>query len=145
MKQLISLLTIGFIFGLSQAQTKVVTADFAKRPHFYQGKTISLSNVRITTGNISNNDRNKINRSAPTGNFSNEKDWGYFISPPRCRPAIGWTLINPEIPNLNTPLCFAVMSRIYDRLPRNSSFNADILVEVDVRGVSQIKRIRVLK
>jgi hypothetical protein len=45
---------------------------------------------------------------------------------------------------MNNPLCFAVLSKIYERLPQNQTFNADIVVEVDVRGISQINRIKVL-
>jgi hypothetical protein len=148
MKKLLFLITLGLVFGQSQAQNKVATSDFARRPHFYQGKTILLSNVAINTGNASSNDQSKAKsrpRPTPLQNNLNEKIWMFTATPPRCRPATGWTLINPDIPNLNSPLCFAVMTRIFDRLPQNKSFNADILVEVDVRGVSQIKRIRVLK
>lgn len=38
--------------GLLQAQTKVSTADFARRPNFYQGKTILLNNISIVAGEI---------------------------------------------------------------------------------------------
>lgn len=42
-------------------------------------------------------------------------------------------------------MCFAVMTKINDRLPQNKEFKADIVIEVDVRGISEIKRIKVLK
>jgi hypothetical protein len=57
----------------------------------------------------------------------------------------GWTLVQPQIPNLNTPMCFAVMTKINDRLPQNKQFQADIVIDVDIRGISRIKRIKVLK
>jgi len=148
MKQILTLFTVGLLFGLAQAQTKVETADFARRPQFYQGQTILIRNVSISTGNVISNDQvqsRSRQRPNPNINKSNEKSWDILSTPPRCNPASGWTLINPTIPNLKTPLCFAVRSKIYSRLPQNKSFNADIVIEVDVRGISQIKRIRILK
>jgi hypothetical protein len=42
-------------------------------------------------------------------------------------------------------MCFAVMTKINDRLPQNKQFQADIVIDVDIRGISRIKRIKVLK
>lgn len=143
------MLVAGLLIGQSQAQTKVSTADFARRPQFYQGKTILLSNVSVNIGEVnhSNNHNNVKGRPRPTPpqQSHNEKNWGLALGTPRCKPLMGWNLIQPDIPNLNAPLCFAVMSKIYDRLPQNKTFNADILVEIDVRGICKIKRIRVLR
>jgi hypothetical protein len=75
----------------------------------------------------------------------NEKYWTTPLGIPRCKTLAGWTLVQPNIPNLNTPMCFAVMTKINDRLPQNKQFKADIVIEVDVRGISKIKRIKVLK
>lgn len=75
----------------------------------------------------------------------NEKVWTIATGTPRCKTLAGWTLVQPQIPNLNTPMCFAVMTRINDRLPQNTPFQADIVIDVDIRGISKIQRIKVLK
>lgn len=149
MRNLLLLFVFGLWGSLSQAQTKVSTADFARRPNFYQGKTILLSNISIVAGEIEQNSTNNKAKSRPKPQTRtqdlNEKVW--IISPgtPRCKALAGWTLVQPQIPNLNTPMCFAVMTKINDRLPQNKQFQADIVIEVDIRGISRIKRIKVLK
>lgn len=52
MRNLLFLLVFSMWGGLLQAQTKVSTADFARRPNFYQGKTILLNNISIVAGEI---------------------------------------------------------------------------------------------
>lgn len=150
MRNLLFLLVFSLWGGLSQAQTKVSIADFARRPHFYQGKTILLSNVSIVAGEILQNERVNKAKSRPRPQTRtqdlNEKVWTIMtVGIPRCKTAAGWSLVQPQIPNLNTPLCFAVMSKIYNRLPQNKQFQADIVIDVDTRGISRIKRIKVHK
>jgi hypothetical protein len=149
MKNLFLLFIVSLMGGLLQAQTKISTADFARRPHFYQGKTILLSNVSIIAGEIGQNDRVNNAKSRPRPQTRtqdlNEKIWISTVGTPRCKSLAGWTLVQPQIQNLNTPLCFAVMSKIYTRLPQNKQFQADIVIDVDTRGISRIKRIKVLK
>jgi hypothetical protein len=133
--------------GVSLAQTKVATDDFARRPQFYQGQTILLSNVSIATGSAVIQNETKQNKPQSTRTRQDEKNCNSYIvylAPPRCKVKQGWNLINPQIKGMNNPLCFAVLSKIYERLPQNQTFNADIVVEVDVRGISQINRIKVL-
>ena len=65
MKNLFLLFIVSLMGGLLQAQTKISTADFARRPHFYQGKTILLSNVSIIAGEIGQNDRVNNAKSRP--------------------------------------------------------------------------------
>lgn len=135
------------ISGFSLAQTKVATDDFARRPQFYQGKTILLSNVSIATGTALIQSEAKQNKTQKTRTRQDEKSWNSCITylvPPRCQVKQGWNLITPQIKGMNTPICFAVMSKVYERLPQNENFNADLVIEVDVRGISQIKRIKVL-
>ena len=147
MKNTLILLITSLFAVNSYAQNKVVTADFARRPQFYQGKTILLSNITIAVGNDQNNNTQNTsrNRTSSSSHHNNEKNWSSSPGTPRCKPLSGWNLIQPEIPNLNAPMCFAVISKIYDRLPQNKTFKADILVEIDVRGICKINRIRVLR
>ena len=149
MKNLFLLFIVSLMGGLLQAQTKISTADFARRPHFYQGKTILLSNVSIIAGEIGQNDRVNNAKSRPKPQTRtqdlNEKVWTIAVGTPRCKTLAGWTLVQPQIPNLNTPMCFAVMTKINDRLPQNTPFQADIVIDVDIRGISKIQRIKVLK
>lgn len=133
--------------GLIHAQTKVAIDDFARRPQFYQGKTILLSNVSITIGSAPIRNEAKQTKTQKTRTRADEKYWDCAITtavPPRCQVKSGWSLVNTQIKGMNNPICFAVLSKIHSRLPQNQIFNADIVVEVDVRGVSQIKRIKVL-
>jgi hypothetical protein len=144
----LSLCIIALIFsGVSLAQTKVATDDFARRPQFYQGKTVLLSNIPIATGTALMQNEAKQSKTQKTRPRQDEKTWNTYVIylvPPRCQVKPGWSLVNPQIKGMNNPLCFAVLSKIYDRLPQNQTFNADIVIEVDVRGISQIKRIKVL-
>ena len=149
MRNLLFLLVFSLWGGLLQAQTKVSTADFARRPNFYQGKTILLSNVSVIAGEIEQNEPINKAKSRPKPQTRtqdlNEKFWAVPLGIPRCKTLAGWTLVQPQIPNLNTPMCFAVMTKINDRLPQNKQFQADIVIDVDIRGISQIKRIKILK
>ena len=149
MRNLLFLLVFSLWGSFTHAQTKVSTADFARRPHFYQGKTILLSKVFVVAGDIDENEPRNNAKSRPRPQTRtqdlNEKYWTTPLGIPRCKTLAGWTLVQPNIPNLNTPMCFAVMTKINDRLPQNKQFKADIVIEVDVRGISKIKRIKVLK
>jgi hypothetical protein len=148
-RNLLFLLVFSLWGGLLQAQTKVSTADFARRPNFYQGKTILLSNVSVIAGEIEQNEPINKAKSRPKPQTRTqdlkEKFWAVPLGIPRCKTLAGWTLVQPQIPNLNTPMCFAVMTKINDRLPQNKQFQADIVIDVDIRGISQIKRIKILK
>ena len=149
MRNLLFLLVFSMWGGLLQAQTKVSTADFARRPNYYQGKTILLNNISIVAGEIEQSNPANRAKSRPkpqtrTQDF-NEKVWTIAAGTPRCKTLAGWTLVQPQIPNLNTPMCFAVMTKINDRLPQNTPFQADIVIDVDIRGISKIQRIKVLK
>ena len=149
MRNLLFLLVFSLWGGLLQAQTKVSTSDFARRPNFYQGKTILLSNVSVIAGEIGQNEPINKAKSRPKPQTRtqdlNEKFLSVPLGIPRCKTLAGWTLVQPQIPNLNTPRCFAVMTKITDRLPQNTQFQADIVIDVDIRGISRIKRIKVLK
>jgi len=149
MKNLFLLFIVSLMGGLLQAQTKISTADFARRPNFYQGKTILLNNISIVTGEIEQSNPNNRAKSRPRPQNRTqdlkEKFWTIAVGTPRCKTLAGWTLVQPQIPNLNTPMCFAVLTKINDRLPQNKQFQADIVVEVDIRGISRIKRIKVLQ
>ena len=149
MRNLLFLLVFSLWGSLLQAQTKVSTADFARRPNFYQGKTILLSNVSVIAGEIGQNEPINKAKSRPKPQTRtqdlNEKFLSVPLGIPRCKTLAGWTLVQPQIPNLNTPMCFAVMTKINDRLPQNKQFQADIVIDVDIRGISRIKRIKVLK
>lgn len=133
--------------GLIHAQTKVATDVFARRPQFYQGRTILLSQVTITTGTSGNQNEARQTKGQKTRVRQDEKYWNFYASvvvPPRCQVKSGWTLVYPQIKGLTNPICFALVTKIHDRLPQNKTFNADIVIDVDVRGISQIKRIKVL-
>lgn len=149
MKNLFLLFIVSLMGGLLQAQTKVSTADFACRPNFYQGKTILLDNITIVTGEIeqSNSNNRAKSRHRPQNRTQDlkEKVWTIAVGTPRCETLAGWTIVQPQIPNLNTPMCFAVLTKINDRLPQNKQFQANIVIEVNIRGVSKIQRIKVLK
>ncbi len=157
MKKGLFILLVGLLSGQIFAQTKVSSADFARRPHYYQSKTILLENIVFSMGAAAGISENKnmgaskrANRN-PSNTVSspnhNEKIWSLFFDNdnPRCKELKGWTLIDPEIPGLNTPMCFAVMNKVHQRLPQKGMFKADIMVEIDVRGISQIKRLRIRK
>ena len=149
MKNLFLLFIVSLMGGLLQAQTKVSTADFARRPNYYQGKTILLNNISIVAGEIEQSNPANRAKSRPKPQTRtqdlNEKVWTIAAGTPRCKTLAGWTLVQPQIPNLNTPMCFAVMTKINDRLPQNTPFQADIVIDVDIRGISKIQRIKVLK
>lgn len=145
MKKALLLLLISALSGSIFAQNKVATSDFARRPHFYQNKTILLENVLISMVPLGTSENKSMAPASQTN--KNEKTWTllFLNETPRCNEVKGSKLIYPEIPGLTVPMCFSVIDKLYQRLPQKTAFKADILLAVDVRGISQIKRIRVLK
>lgn len=147
MKNWLLLLTFTALSSITHAQQQVSLSDFARRPQFYQNKTIVLKNVQVFVSDENNQSGSSL-RSTPQRNTNNRSKSEKTISvltPPRCFAKKGWTLLYPVIPELKTSLCFAVMSRMNDRLPQTGSYQADITVQIDVRGVSEIRKIRVLR
>lgn len=148
-------------FQETQAQQMVQESDFSRRPQFYQNKTILIRNVlfnqdengsnmrgpnrnpsqRPSPNPMPRNNRRRVNRgeNQPTHGYGGEK---FSMLPPRCRPTGTNVLVYPVFEQLQMPLCFQVMRRIEERLPKGE-FRADITLQVDVRGISTIKRIRV--
>ena len=174
MKNLLILIT-GFTSLLAHAQNTLVQEnDFSRRPHFYQGKTITLKNV-VFNANKDGAGRSgsqmqqgfgapptrrapqrpsrptRVNRGVnPNAPQHGLNDGGLkglsedLNQNPRCRVRPGWVLVEPHFEGLTTPMCFAVINRVGERLPKGE-FAADITIKVDVRGVSEIQRLRILR
>ena len=138
---LISILFSFNIFG----QIKVTPAEFGRRPQLYQGKTILLSNIPIIIDSEEDNQENNRlkDKTTSTGQKKSHQNSSHLSNEPNCRPPNGWNIIKPQIVNLNRPLCFAINSKIYNRLPKDIMLNCEILLEVDIRGICKINRIRV--
>lgn len=168
------ILFAGLTSILASAQNTVIQEnDFSRRPHFYQGKTITLKNVVFNVnkdGAGSARGQMQQGLGAPTrrapqrpmrptrvnrGVNPNTPQHGLndgglkglseiLYQNPRCRVRPGWVLVQPHFEGLTTPMCFAVINRVGERLPKGE-FAADITMKVDVRGVSEIQRLRILR
>jgi hypothetical protein len=144
----LTLLNLLFFWTIGSITGQVTEiSDFAKRPQHFQGKIITLKNVKIQIENQDDESpalkRGNKKADPKTTKAKSEKPTLVLFHPP-CPSRKGWSNIYPEISDIKMHVCFVIPSRMNDQLPK-SSYHADITFVVDVRSVCEIKKIKLLK
>jgi hypothetical protein len=172
MKKILFLLT-GFLCTIAGAQNIIVEkVDFSRKPQLYHGKVITVKNVvfNINADNARNlnyqtqklpevstpkgSDRpTRLMNKYPNSNPKNQKpelnkggmkdltevEIPKFIY----GEGQGRIFVYPYFENLAVPMIFSVDSRLSERLPKGE-FAADITFKVNVKGISEISRLRII-
>ena len=166
-------LLTGLLCAMFVAQNIIVEKlDFSRRPQLYHGKVITVKNVvfnkNADNARSLNYQTQKIPEVSahkgigrPTRLMKNhshakphsqksELDKGGMkdlkeVEIPEFiyRKGQGKVFVYPYFENLSMPMIFSVDSRLSERLPKGE-FAADITFKVNVKGISEISRLRII-
>jgi hypothetical protein len=173
MKKILFLFT-GFLCTMAVAQNIIVVekVDFCRRPQLYHGKVITVKNVVFNKN--ADNARNLNYQTQKIPEASTHKGFNrptrLMKKNPNSQPhnqkpklnkegmkdikeveipkfiygkGLGKVFVYPYFENLSMPMIFSVDRRLSERLPKGE-FSADITFKVNVKGISEISRLRII-